>query len=103
MADHPILSQLTEQERQLKSVPEIQAALKERRRVLERDGKYTTIASGFIGITGLFFMQKLAFFLVLALLVIGLPLVWRHLVREAREFAMSDEEIEKVLKNQSSS
>jgi hypothetical protein len=29
--------------------------------------------------------------------VIGLPLVWRHLLKEAREFVMTDEEIGEVL------
>ncbi len=76
--DHPILGQLNEQDRRLNNVVDIQAALKERRRVLERDGKLTTVASAFIGISGLFFMQELHFYLVLGLLVIGLPLVWRH-------------------------
>ncbi len=95
---HPVLGQLTEPQRRLTNVDLIQEALAERRRLLERDGKITTVVSGFIGISGLFFLQPLPFYLVLTLLVIGLPLIWRHLVKEARELAMSDEEIEQVLK-----
>ena len=95
---HPILGQLNESERRLTKVSELQEALKARRRILERDGKLTTVAAGLIGISGLFFMQRLAFFLVLGLLLVGLPLVWRHLTREARDFSMTDEEIEEILK-----
>jgi ubiquinone/menaquinone biosynthesis C-methylase UbiE len=95
---HPILGQLNETQRRLTNVAEIQNALTERRRVMERDGKYTTIVAGVIGISGLFFMNPLPFYLVLGLLVIGLPLVWRHLVKEAREFVMTDDEIEEKLK-----
>lgn len=94
---HPILGQLSEKDRQLNDIQKIQNALLERRRIMERDGKLTTVAAGFIGISGLFFMQKLPFFLVLALLVFGLPLVWRHLVKEAREFTLEDDEIKAVL------
>ncbi len=101
MDQHPILGQLNKTQRKLTSVAEIQEALAERRRLLERDGKLTTVVSGFIGISGLFFLQTLPFYLVLAMLVIGLPLIWRHLVKEAREFAMSDEEIEQILKVES--
>lgn len=97
MDQHPILGQLREKDRQLTDVQEIQKALKERRRIMERDGKLTTVAAGFIGISGLFFMKTLPFFLVLALLVFGLPLVWRHLVKEAREFTLEDHEIQAVL------
>ncbi len=95
---HPILSQLNESDRQLKEVSKIQDALAEHRRVMARDGKLTTIAVGFAGITGLFFMKPLPFYIILGLLVIGLPLVWRHLAKEAREFTMSDAEIEDILK-----
>jgi len=95
---HPILGQLNESQRRLKDIGQLQKALAERRRVMERDGKVTTVVSGIIGISGLFFMQPLPFYLVLGLLVIGLPLIWRHLVKEAREFVMTDEEIEEVLK-----
>jgi len=95
---HPILGQLNETQRRLDTVEQLQEALAERRRVMERDGKYTTIVAGIIGLTGLFFMKPLAFYLVLGLLIIGLPLVWRHLVKEAREFVMSDEELEEILK-----
>ncbi|NQV50411.1 MAG: hypothetical protein HQ507_07935 [Candidatus Marinimicrobia bacterium] len=98
---HPVLGQLTETQRRLTNVDQIQAALAERRRLLERDGKITTVVSGIIGISGLFFMQTLPFYLVLTLLVVGLPLIWRHLVKEARELAMSDDEIEQVLKVES--
>ncbi|MBC8376383.1 MAG: hypothetical protein H8E26_10090 [FCB group bacterium] len=94
---HPILGQLNETQRGLKDVTEIQEALAERRRVMERDGKYTTVVAGIICITGLFFMNPLPFYLVLGLLVVGLPLVWRHLVKEAREFVMTDEEILEVV------
>jgi len=94
---HPILGQLNEMQRKLTNVEQIQEVLAERRRLLQRDGKLTTVVSGFIGISGLFFMQTLPFYLVLAMLVIGLPLLWRYLVKEAREFAMSNEEIEQVL------
>jgi len=95
---HPILGQLNEAQRSLTNVEQIQGALAERRYLLERDGKITTVASGIIGISGLFFMQTLPFYLVLALLVVALPLIWRHLAKEAREFAMSDEEIEQILR-----
>ena len=94
---HPILGQLNESQRRLTEVSEIQKALKERRVVMERDGKITTIVAGIIGISGLFFMQPLPFYLILALLVIGLPLVWRHLVSEAKEFSMTDDEIKTIL------
>ncbi|MCF7823913.1 MAG: hypothetical protein K9N35_07035 [Candidatus Marinimicrobia bacterium] len=94
---HPILGQLNETDRRLKDVSKIQAAIAERRRILDRDGKLTTIAAGFVGISGLFFMQPLSFYLVLGLLALGLPLVWRHLVKEAREFTMTDEEIQAIL------
>ena len=96
--DHPILGQLNETQRHLTDIKQIQEALAERRRVMDRDGKLTTVLAGVVGISGLFFMQPLPFYLVLGLLVIGLPLVWRHLVKEAREFTMTDEEIEKMLK-----
>ena len=94
---HPILGQLSEADRRLSSVAALQAALAERRRIMARDGRATTLVAGLIGISGLFFMQPLAFYLILALLVIGLPLIWRHLMKEAREFAMTDEEIQAVL------
>ncbi len=95
---HPILGQLNETQRSLHEVSQLQDALSERRRVMERDGKITTLVSGVIGISGLFFMKPLPFYLVLGLLVIGLPLVWRHLVKEAREFVMTDEELAEILK-----
>ncbi|NQV41888.1 MAG: hypothetical protein HQ506_05995 [Candidatus Marinimicrobia bacterium] len=98
---HPILGQLNEPQRRLTDVAEIQAALAERRRVMERDGKYTTVVAGVIGMSGLFFMNPLPFYLVLGLLVVGLPLVWRHLVKEAREFAMTDEEIVEIINDKS--
>jgi len=94
---HPILGQLNETQRRARSVPELQDALAERRRVMARDGKVTTVVAGFIGISGLFFMNPLPFYLILGLLVVGLPLVWRHLLQEAREFAMSDAEIQEIL------
>ena len=94
---HPILGQLNEQERLLRSVPELQAAVTERRRIMMRDGRLTTIASGVIGISGLFFLNPLPFYLVLGLLVLGLPLVWRHLVNEAKDFAMEDDDIQAAL------
>ena len=94
---HPILGQLNAMERRLTSVSELQTALAERRRIMERDGKVTTVVAGFIGMSGLFFMKPLSFYLVLALLVIGLPLVWRHLLKEARDFQMSDADIQEVL------
>jgi len=97
---HHILGQLNETQRHLTDVTEIQEALAERRRVMERDGKYTTVVAGVIGITGLFFMNPLPFYLVLGLLVVGLPLVWRHLVKEAREFVMTDEDILEVVSSQ---
>ncbi|MBT4035502.1 MAG: hypothetical protein HOB84_07395 [Candidatus Marinimicrobia bacterium] len=96
---HPILGQLNDTQRRLTDVAEIQEALAERRRVMERDGKYTTVVAGVIGITGLFFMKPLPFYLVLGLLVVGLPLVWRHLVKEAREFIMTNEEIQTTLQS----
>jgi len=96
--NHPILGQLKEKDRLLNSVEELQSAMTERRRIMDRDGKLTTVVSGFIGISGLFFMQELPFYLVLALLVFGLPLIWRHLVKEAQEFAVTDEEIAEILK-----
>jgi len=95
---HPILGQLSERDRQSNSVEDLQKALTERRRVMERDGKLTTIVSGIIGISALFFMKPLPFYLILGLLVAGLPLVWRHLVKEAREFRMTDDEIEELIK-----
>jgi len=94
---HPILGQLNEKERRSRDIAELQAALAERRRIMARDGKATTVVAGLIGISGLFFMQPLSFYLVLSLLVIGLPLVWRHLSKEARDFKMSDAEIQAVL------
>jgi len=97
---HPILGLLNETQRRLTDVTHLQAALAERRRVMDRDGKVTTVVAGFIGISGLFFMNPLPFYLVLGLLVIGLPLVWRHLIKEAREFSMTDVEIQAVLDNQ---
>lgn len=90
---HPLLGQLSERDRQLSSVEDLQKALAERRRVMERDGKLTTVVSGLIGISALFFMKPLPFYIILGLLVFGLPLVWRHLVKEAREFSMTDQEI----------
>lgn len=95
---HPILGQLNETERRLNDIALLQDALKERRRVMARDGKVTTVVAGVIGISGLFFMKPLPFYLVLGLLVLGLPLVWRHLVKEARDFTMTDDEIQEVLK-----
>ncbi len=95
--NHPILGQLNETQRRLTDVNKLQEALTERRRVMDRDGKITTVVAGVIGISGLFFMQPLAFYLVLVLLVLGLPLVWRHLGKEAREFTMTDEEIREIL------
>lgn len=94
---HPILGQLKESDRRSNDVTQIQEALEERRRVLERDGKVTTVVSGLIGISALFFMKPLSFYIILALLVLGLPAVWRHLVKEAREFGMTDEEIKELL------
>ena len=96
---HPILGLLNETQRRLTDVTEIQAALAERRRVMERDGKYTTVVAGVIGVSGLFFMNPLPFYLVLALLVIALPLIWRHLLQEAREFVMTDDEIKTALQS----
>ena len=95
--DHPILGQLNETERRLMTIAELQVALVERRRILARDGKATTVVAGVVGISGLFFMQQLPFYLILGLLVIGLPLVWRHLVKEAEAFTMTDAEIAEVL------
>lgn len=94
---HPILGQLSEGDRQNPSVETLQEALAERRRVMERDGKLTTVVSGIVGISALFFMKPLPFYLILALLIIGLPLVWRHLVKEARDFVMTDAEIEEII------
>ena len=96
---HPILGQLKESDRRLTEVSAIQAAIAERRRILERDGKVTTVVAGVIGLSGLFFMKPLSFYIVLALLLLGLPAVWRHLVKEAREFSMTDEEINDILNN----
>jgi len=96
---HPILGQLKESDRLITDVEKIQSALSERRDIMERDGKLTTIASGVAGMTGLFFMKPLPFYIILGLLVIGLPLIWRHLKQEAREFTMTDAEIETVLEN----
>jgi len=98
--DHPILGQLKESDRRLRDVPALQEAIAERRQILERDGKVTTVVAGVIGLSGLFFMKPLSFYLVLALLVLGLPAVWRHLVKEAREFTMTDEEIKEILDTQ---
>ena len=100
---HPILGQLKEKDRRLKDVNKLQEALAERRRVMERDGKVTTVVAGFVGISGLFFMKPLSFYIILGLLVLGLPLVWRHLIKEAREFKMSDEEIQAVLNSKDES
>ena len=97
---HPILGQLNENDRRLNDVQKIQEALSERRRVMERDGKLTTIVSGFIGISGLFFMKQLPFFIILSLLLVGLPVLWIHLGKEAREFNVTDEEIQIILDNQ---
>ena len=94
---HPILGQLNEKDRRLTDVIKIQEALTERRRIMKRDGKLTTLAAGIAGITGLFFMKPLSFYIILGLLVIGLPLIWRHLVKESREFRLSDAEIQTVL------
>lgn len=97
MDNHPIVGQLNETQRRSESVEQIQAAMAERRRVMERDGKLTTIASGFIGLSALFFLNPLPFYLILAMMIVGLPLVWRHLVREAREFTITDEELKSLL------
>jgi len=94
---HPILGQLKEADRRLNDVSRLQEALEERRHIMERDGKLTTVAAGLVGISGLFFMKPFSFYLILGLLVVGLPLIWRHLTKEAREFRMSDEEIQAVL------
>jgi len=94
---HPILGQLNETDRRLKDISKIQEAIAKRRRIMDRDGKLTTLAAGVVGLSGLFFMKPLSFYLILGLLVVGLPLVWRHLVNEAREFSMSDDEILKVI------
>ncbi len=94
---HPVLGQLNPTQRNLTSVSQIQDALAEQRRVMARDGKYTTIVAGVISISGLFFLNPLPFYLVLGLLVIGLPLVWRHLQKEARDFKMTDDEIGEIL------
>ncbi len=94
---HPILGQLNETDRRLTDVSKIKEALTERRRIMERDGKLTTVAVGIAGITGLFFMKPLSFYLILGLLVVGLPLVWRHLAKESKEFTMTNEEIKAVL------
>ncbi len=97
MDKHPILGQLNENDRRLQDVDKIQTALTERRRIMDRDGKLTTVVAGFIGISGLFFMKQLPFLIILGLLVIGLPVLWIHLRKEAREFTLSDEEIQSVL------
>jgi len=97
--EHPILGQLKASDRQLQDVQALQDAISERRRTLERDGKVTTVVAGLIGLSGLFFMKPLSFYLILALLVFGLPAIWRHLVKEAREFSMTDEEILQILKS----
>ena len=47
--EHPILGQLNETQRRLTDVAQIQEAVAERRRVMERDGKYTTVVAGLIG------------------------------------------------------
>ena len=97
---HPILGQLKEGDRRLRDVSSLQDAITERRRVMDRDGKLTTIAAGIAGITGLFFMKTLSFYLILGLLLVGLPLIWLHLKKEAIEFKMSDGEIRTVLDNE---
>jgi hypothetical protein len=97
---HPILGQLKESDRQLKDIALIQEAIAERRKILERDGKATTLIAGFVGISGLFFMKPLSFYLILGLLVIGIPLVWAHLKKEAQAFAMTDAEIQDVLNSE---
>jgi len=97
---HPILGQLNESDRRLTEVDKLQDALHERRRILTRDGRATTIVAGLVGISGLFFMKPLSFYLILGLLLVGLPLVWRHLAKEAREFSMTDEEIQATLDSQ---
>ncbi len=94
---HTLLGQLNETQRQLKTVEELQSAMAERRRILARDGRATTVVAGVVGISGLFFMRELPFYLILGLLVVGIPLVWRHLVKEAAEFTLTDTEIEAVL------
>jgi len=94
---HPILGQLNETQRRYVNVNQLQEALAQRRKIMNRDGKLTTVVAGIIGISGLFFMKPLPFYIVLGLLVIGLPMVWNHLLREAREFSMSDKEIETIL------
>jgi hypothetical protein len=98
--NHPVLGQLNESDRRLTEVDKLQAALNERRRILARDGRATTIVAGIVGISGLFFMKPLSFYLILGLLLLGLPLVWRHLAKEAREFSMTDEEIQSILDSQ---
>ncbi|MCF6237524.1 MAG: hypothetical protein L3J79_01705 [Candidatus Marinimicrobia bacterium] len=100
MEKHPILGQLNDNDRRLQDVSKIQEALAERRRVMDRDGKLTTVVAGIIGITGLFFMKQLPFFIILGLLVIGIPVLWIHLGKEAREFTVSDAEIQSVLDDQ---
>ena len=69
---HPILGQLKESDRQLKDVARLQEAIVERRKILERDGKVTTIIAGFVGISGLFFMKPLSFYLILGLQLLRL-------------------------------
>ncbi|MEA3287244.1 MAG: hypothetical protein U9Q77_07705 [Candidatus Marinimicrobia bacterium] len=95
---HPILGQLKESDRLLNDVAKLQTAVKERSRIMERDGKITTVISGIIGISGLFFMNQLPFFIILGLLVVGLPVLWIHLGKEAREFTISDDEIREAIK-----
>jgi hypothetical protein len=97
--DHPILGQLKESDRQLRDVQALQAAIAERRRILVRDGRVTTIVAGIIGMSGLFFMKPLSFYIILGLLILGLPAVWRHLIKEAHEFSMTDAEIQEALKS----
>lgn len=97
---HPVVGQLNETQRRSKSVEQIQAALAERRRVMERDGKLTTIAAGFIGLSALFFMNPLPFYLILAMMIVGLPMVWRHLVKEAREFTITDDELKTLIEEE---
>ena len=97
LEEHPIIGQLKQEDRQSRDVDTILKAIEERSRIMDRDGKATTIVTGVVGISGLFFNKPLAFFLVLALLVVGLPLVWIHLRKEAREFTMTREEVEAVL------
>ena len=94
---HPILGQLKESDRLLQDVAKIQEAVNARSWIMERDGKITTVVAGIIGISGLFFMKQLPFFIILGLLVVGLPVLWIHLGKEAREFSVTDEDIQSVL------